>query len=155
MKNITCDTCGQPIANPEDGWVEWLGKKEGEKRVCKGLRVVHGPSHKKVAGTRCQYDEKSHYRNGKWMLSDLPLPDFLGHDGLMRLLCMVAKEEHPKEDVLDFIKRLHIPGYDTARDYFAGAISEGVFEPNTPEGYYKMCDIEATVAYIKKNKERT
>ena len=67
----------------------------------------------------------------------------------MRLLQMLGEEDHPKEDVLEMIKRLHIPGYEAARGHFDEAISEGYFEPNTPEGYYHQSEIEATLAFIK------
>ena len=55
----------------------------------------------------------------------------------------------PKEEVLEMIKRLHIPGYDKARHYFDAAMTDGVFETNMPPGYFHMTDIEATLRYAE------
>ena len=70
------------------------------------------------------------------MVLDLPLDSFLGSDGLMSLLALVAEHRVKSTEVLEMIKRLHIPGYEHTRLHFDEAISEGVFEPNTVPGYY-------------------
>jgi hypothetical protein len=89
----------------------------------------------------------------KRTLSDGSLTDFIGADGLMRLLTMLHTERAEKEDVLEMIKRLHIPGYEHARRGFGSAISEDVFEPNTPSGYYDQGDIAATLEFMQKEEE--
>lgn len=137
-----CDVCGEPITSARDGWVEWLSNRAGGK----GLRLVHH----KPASPRgsCQYDSRSDAYGQGFTLSDLPLDEFLGPDGLMLLLSMLAEGELPKEEVLEMAKRLHIPGYEHARHHFARAISEGAFEPNMPEGYYWQSDIQATLDFV-------
>lgn len=51
----------------------------------------------------------------------------------------------PQEDVLEMIKRLHIPGYEHARLHFDEAIADGVFEPNRRPGYCRRDDIVAVL----------
>lgn len=149
----TCDTCGQQILTVGDGWVEWLTRKESDKFVGRGFRLVHhtGASSQKE-GRRCQYDGNAEYRNDGSIINDLPLEQFTGPDGLMRLLSFIAEKELPTEEVLEMIKRIHIPGYEHARHHFKRAISDGAFEPNMPTGYYWQSDIAATLAWLKENR---
>jgi hypothetical protein len=82
------------------------------------------------------------------IVNDLPLESFLGPDGLMELLSFIAGGELPTPEVLEMIKRLHIPGYEEARLHFGSALDEGVFEPNTREGFYAQSDIKAVIEFI-------
>ena len=79
---------------------------------------------------------------------DEGLPDFLGSDGLMKLLSFIADDHVESSEVLEMLKRLNIPGYERARMHFEEAISEGVFEPNTTPGYHWQSDIEAVNKWI-------
>jgi len=144
----TCDSCGEKIVNVEHGWVEWLVRKEGEKRVGGGLRLVHHCSAHDPLSGRCQYKEVEQFSKDRATLLDLPLKNFVGADGLMELLSMLASGEIAKEEVLEMIKRLHVPGYEQARHHFDEAISNGVFEPNTAPGYYSTKDIAKTLEFI-------
>ena len=81
------------------------------------------------------------------------MASFIGPDGLMTLLSFIHEKKLPEEEVLEMIKRLHIPGYEQARNHFKHAISEGAFEPGTPENYYFQSDIEATIKYISESNE--
>jgi hypothetical protein len=156
MKTTTwiCDTCGGTIANAEDGWVEWLTRREDGKRSGRGLRLVHRwVSSPRTDARRCQYDGDLEFKKNKHTISDTDLPSMLGPGGLMDLLSMVSDDEVPKEESLEMIKRLHISGYEQARRHFKRAISEGIFEPNTKPGYYNMSDIQATIEWAEKNEE--
>jgi hypothetical protein len=53
----------------------------------------------------------------------------------------------PKDEALELIKRLHIPGYEQARLHFERAISEGVIERQYPPGYYNQSEIEAVLRF--------
>jgi hypothetical protein len=81
-------------------------------------------------------------------LHDSHLNSFLGTDGLMLLLSMLAEGDLPKEEVLEMIKRLHIPGYEHARFHFERAIAQGVIEPHMPPGYYDQSDINAVLEFV-------
>jgi hypothetical protein len=83
---------------------------------------------------------------------DTHLVSFLGPDGLMRLLAMIAEEEVPISEGFEMLKRLHIPGYEHTRLHFEEAIRDGVFELNTDPGYYWQADIRAVDQWLKKKK---
>ena len=146
-----CDTCGEIIEKVGDGWVEWLSPAKGEEKGRgKGLRLVHHkPASPRNPSGSCQYDMHTEFKKD-FLLKDMPLSHFLGANGLMVLLSLLPEGELPKEDVLEMIKRLHIPGYEHARLCFDEAIHEGVFEPNTLPGYYWQSDIQATLEYVKR-----
>lgn len=87
------------------------------------------------------------------MVEDLPLNSFAGPDGLMMLLRLLEEGRLPKGEVIEMIKRLHIPGYERARHYFAEAIAAGAFEPNTQPNYHYQYQIEETLRYVKRRDE--
>jgi len=117
----TCDTCGQAIKHADHGWVEWqtfLGHgPELSPRDTK-IRIVHhcehSPRHK-----GCQYSQAD---LGEGIcLSDASLREFMGPDGLKRLLEMLAEDKVGKVELLELleiIKRIHIPRYEQARLHF-------------------------------------
>ncbi|MBI5894168.1 MAG: hypothetical protein HZB79_11115 [Deltaproteobacteria bacterium] len=147
-----CDTCGDIIKKAEDGWMEWIefedikGKQKG-----RNLRLVHHkPASPKKSEHGCQFNGDYEFRKDRGVIHDLSLRDFLGPNSLMFLLSLVAENRLPIQEVLEMIKRLHIPGYEHARFHFDRAISEGVFEPNTLKGYYWQSDINAILKYIEK-----
>ncbi|MFL5345322.1 MAG: hypothetical protein ACJ8AT_11040 [Hyalangium sp.] len=145
----TCDTCGQKINSAKDGWVEWLhffpGPASGPKGH--GLRLVHngGTSPRGLSG--CQYGKGAKKPNE--MVQDLQLEEFLGADGLMRLLELIYDQKVPTEEVLEMIKRLHIPGYEEARLHFESAIAAGEFEPNTAPGFPFQFQIAGVLKFAR------
>lgn len=133
-----CDSCGKTIATVEEGWVEWHHVVGGDER---GLRLVH------KAG--CQYDRDALFKDGKRLVSDLALEDFLGPDGLMLLLSFfVVKPAMPREEVIEMIKRLHVAGYELTRLHLAEARADDVYEPNTHEAFPWQSDIEAVKNWL-------
>lgn len=139
-----CDNCGGKIESIEDGWVEWLVKQDDAISYNKsyGMRIVHR--------VKCIYDETLIYKKENAIVSDIDLESFLGADGLMDLLSFLSDGYFKEsEEVLEIIKRIHIPGYEEARFYFEEAIGYGVFEPNTKPGYYSQRDIMSVLEYIK------
>lgn len=141
-----CDKCGQKIESVKDGWVEWMtlsGVPPFEGPRCKNIRIVHR--------VKCIYTNEEAMRNHA-IPADLDLEFFSTPDGLMRLLQMISDNEFEnKEDVLEIIKRIHIPGYEAARHFFEEAIYNGVFEPNTKPNYYWQRDIQDTIEFARKN----
>ncbi|WPB74584.1 hypothetical protein KYC5002_36940 [Archangium violaceum] len=145
-----CDTCGQKIKSAKDGWVEWLhffpATSSGPKG--RGLRLVHngGTSPRGISG--CQYGKGA--RNPNEMVNDLQLEEFLGADGLMHLLELIYDQKVPTEEVLEMIKRLHIPGYEEARLHFKSAISAGEYEPNTAPGFPFQSQIAGVLEFARR-----
>src|SRR5471030_506066 len=140
----TCDYCGEEIASIKDGWVERLRavNPDGSKRE-RGFRLVHHKTARDRSGSiGCQYIERNEWLIDGSFLVDGPLGNFLGADGLMRLLSLVNKREHPLEDILELIKRLHIPGYEHARNHLGEAIV-------ISDGYYTQAEIKNALDEIE------
>ncbi|MEK7951643.1 hypothetical protein [Luteolibacter soli] len=123
-----CDSCREEIATIEEGWVEWLVRRVGDTWMGHGLRLVHHHSHSPAS--KCQYPQQAKHRPDDSVLLDLPLKSLLGPDGLMELLRMLAQGELPQAEVIEMIKRLHIPGYEHARLDSTPALAVGAIDLN-------------------------
>lgn len=125
-----CDKCNQPINKPEAGYVEWLRKIDNDE--LSGFHIVHQET--------CLYDEEYIFREEKCTVPGHHLLEFLGEDGLIRLLRFLSVDNlKNKEEVLELIKRLHIRGYESARFYFSKAYSEDIIDgPNEVGSYYPL-----------------
>lgn len=142
-----CDNCGKKIDNIENGWIEWLEAKDKNGNYKSwGIRIVHRVD--------CIYNQDLVYKQHKAIVSDVDLKSFSGSDGLMDLLVQISDNNfNDNEEVLEIIKRIHIPGYEEARLYFDEAIGDGIFEPNTKPSYYSQSDIKAVLDYIRKKRQ--
>lgn len=151
----TCDRYFRPIESVKDGWVEWLSIGAYPNIRSENLRLVHHKSASPLTEREpgCYFNQKPIFDRTGYMVEDLPLRNFVGSDGLMMLLHLLEEGQLPEEEVLEMIKRLHIPGYEQARHYFDEAIAAGVFEPNTQPGYYYQYQIEETLRYIEEREE--
>lgn len=128
-----CISCGDLITSIEEGWVEWLVTEDGYgKSRVSGLRLVHNV---------CRYDPRREFRANKNLVEGLPLERFVGADGLMLLLSLIAQGDMPRAELLELIKRLHIPGYEQTREFFADAIHGGAVAPLIGEGFYTQSEI--------------
>ncbi|MEA2118796.1 hypothetical protein [Halovibrio sp. HP20-50] len=146
MSEWTCDVCGGPIKGVEDGWVEWLSGNDGDKD--RSLRLVHNrPSSPRANG--CQYDGTLEYRKSGSTVADRDLGFFSSQDGLMQLLEFISLDRFAeKEEVLQMIKRLHVPGYEKAYRHLDHAVQEGVFEPDGPRNYPDQYQIKLTNEWL-------
>lgn len=155
---LTCDTCGEKIISPDEGQIEWYSfDDENGIRRHNNLRLVHelsaSPLKKmKLKRKGCAFDLRAEYFNTEGSVESHSLSEFLGPDGLMRLLSFIAKGEFPVAEVLRIIKRLNIPGYETARHYFRRAVSEGVISPGTLEDYPEQKDIDAVLNWLQQKR---
>jgi hypothetical protein len=108
----------------------------------------------KESGLSCQYDNRAVFATTGCIVANLDLEYFVGADGLMQLLRLLEEGDIPQTEVLEMIKRLHIPGYERARHYFEEAIADYAFEPNTQLGYHHQYQIEETLRYIDERDKR-
>ncbi|MGZ3639067.1 MAG: hypothetical protein ACXVCX_14655 [Ktedonobacterales bacterium] len=121
LQQFKCDACGHIVERPEAGWVEWpAGPTRGTK--AHGFRIVHNSS-------QCQYPSTGR-------VHDIHLLHLLGPDGLATLLVLLApggrtgnREEGvvSPDDWGELVRRLHIPHYEGARQYWADAEADGFF----------------------------
>jgi hypothetical protein len=145
-----CATCGEPITRVADGWVEWLaGEDDQGNASSKGLRLVHilAASPRASQGHGCQYDERQEFKNDQSVVEGLSLERFVGPDGLMLLLSLLAADELPRDELLELAKRVQIPGYEQARHLFPQAIADGLIEPSIGVGYYLQSEIQSLLTW--------
>jgi hypothetical protein len=144
-----CDVCEQVIRHPSEGWVEWLVRREGMQLFGKGLRLVH----LRFASPRpqgCQYNSDEEFQRDGSTIADMGLDAFQGPDGLNHLLSLLSEHNLPKEQVIEMIKRLHIPGYERARFHAQAATAAGIIEPNLPLGFYWQDEIATVIEWADK-----
>jgi hypothetical protein len=149
LRQWQCDACGQVIDRPEVGWVEWLG---GSTRGTKahGFRIVHNSS-------RCQYPSTAR-------VHDTHLTHLLGPDGLDRLLTLLTPDWHTgsrEEGVThldewgELVRRLHIPHYEEARQYWSEAEANGLFADAKQSAAIDQATLLAILARYGPDGERT
>jgi hypothetical protein len=136
LQEWICDTCGEVIASPNDGWVEWKESK-GKRHH---FRIVHNLRHTRYAATggTCQYSRQE--RDG-----DLYLSEMVGKVGLVRLMSWIDVGEWHQDEYAGpgvfslrewtiLVRRLHLPYYEEARlcteeltDFRSGGANEILF----------------------------
>ena len=130
LEQWICDTCAEVIESPEHGWLEW---RQGEDHKAFEFRIVHHAtrSPRRPHGDCYRSDE----RHGH-------LTQYGGDDGLVNLLCLLdqgiyidpvhADQSYPDvKDIrewMELVRRLQIPYYEEARQYFHKASQEGYFD---------------------------
>jgi hypothetical protein len=68
-----------------------------------------------------------HYREDQ-LVGDMPLEHYLGSDGLVKLLVMFEQPLEDEQELIDVIRRLHVPHYEEARLYWSRARADGFFQ---------------------------
>lgn len=123
LQQWICDSCGEVIEKPEDGYVEW---QEGMEK----FRIVHhrGSSPRKPEGRDCFYPAA--LRGG-----DTALPGLLGDVGRVQLTSWLDAGEEFTSDLRRRVKslrewvvlfrRLQVPLFEEARLYFDKAVEDG------------------------------
>ena len=121
LKQWICDSCGQTIKKPEDGWFEWYSNETTARE--EGFRIVH---HQKS----CMYADTSLRKQNKFV-ADLNLTDVIGSDGLANSLFRIELAEKGKLgkinllEYVEILRRLHIPYWEEARLYWDDALKAG------------------------------
>jgi hypothetical protein len=144
-----CDTCGNNISKIEDGWVEWLASDRHGAAHVQGMRIVHTrASFAQSQGyAGCRYDVHDEFRHGRKIVEGLSLVRFVGPDGLMLLLSFLAAGSFPRDETLELIKRVQIPGYERSSPYFQDAIEASVLVPAIGNGYFLQSEIRTLIEY--------
>jgi len=121
LKQWICDSCGGVIEKPRDGWLEWYTEKD--KSLDTGFRIVH---HRES----CMYNDTTLEQQNRSPL-DLGLPHALGSHGLGYLLFKLELSEKGVykladiKELIEIIRRLHLPYYEEARLYWKNALRDG------------------------------
>ena len=122
LQQFICDTCGELIASPANGWLEWRKDADG---TLTGFRIVHhATASPRQPPADCYYPEKI-------KAGDMHLDSYLGPDGLVRLTAFLVPPPAERVDIeglVEVIRRLHIPQYEEARAYWRQATDDGFFD---------------------------
>ena len=142
-----CASCDRLITSVEHGWVEWLASEDAHgNAVVGGLRLVHrGASPARAPDKGCRYDPRKEFRNNKTIVEGMSLENLVGADGLMVLLSLLASGEFPKEEILEFAKRVHVPGYELTRNLLRRRMVSTVITPVLGKDYYLQSDIQEVI----------
>lgn len=148
-KGWICDTCGKRIKNAGQGWLQWVSRYEGDVLHGRDLQIVHhstaSPLKDRMGRQGCYFSDAEELRKDGGTTSGGHLATFLGPDGLMQLLSFIQSGEAPAAQTIEVIKRLHIPGYESARPFLEQAVSEGIIEPNMPNGFYWQNELSQVI----------
>jgi len=71
----------------------------------------------------------------------------------MRLLSLISEGDFPVAEVVKMIRRLHIPGFEMAREYFRAAAFEGILAPGIREDNCNQDDIAAVLKWMEERKQ--
>ena len=116
LEEFICDVCGEIINSPKEGYVIWRSDRDHD-RLQYDFKIIH----------QMICDDRS-------CGNSMPLKKFLGVDGLSYLLAFYSlgplktfplpNEFRSKnrifnnDEFIDFIRRVQIPYYEEARQYF-------------------------------------
>ncbi len=150
LQQWICDTCRQLIQEPGHGYVEWLQRLDEPARA---FHIVHhAPRSPLKPDGNCYQHTRARGRR------DLPLREFVGPVGMVRLLSFLDLGEHhdPKRaslnqvhdmrEFVEFARRLTLPHYEEARRYWNDAESDGFFDTGnevwvyTPETLRRLAE---------------
>src|SRR5215468_8080044 len=141
-----CATCGRLINSVIDGWVEWLASEDdGGATILSGLRLVHRES--------CRYDPRNVFRNGRSVVEGLSLERFVGPDGLILLLALLAAGELPAPEIIELAKRVQIPGYELVRNLVGQGNLRKLLPPVLGHGCYLQSEIAELIGLAMKDRE--
>jgi hypothetical protein len=140
------------VSDLQAGWVEWLAAEDANgKPEAGGLRLVHHrnirPTHQDQYG--CRYNPRDEFRKNRGIVEGLPLDRFVGPDGLMLMLSLLAERELPLQELIELAKRVQIPGYEAVYELVDDAVSEGVIAPCISSGFYLQCEIWDVLKWAK------
>ncbi len=141
-----CDACARLITSVNDGWVEWLASEDDNgATIINGLRLVHRGS--------CRYDARTVFRNRRSVVEGLSLERFIGPDGLILLLSLLAVGELPAIEVIELAKRVQIPGYELARNLAGKGNLPQLLRASLGYGCYLQSEINEVLMRAMKSQE--
>lgn len=149
LKQWICDTCGEIIEKPEDGYVQFHRNAD---LVIDDFIIVHHLS----ASPFKQNNKQGCYR----FSSDCDLASFLGDNGLVRLHALIDPGPYHSPEYREYVadirkwselyRRLHLPYYEEARLYWDRAMSDGFFGGANEVFIYLPDNLKAMIEYYEK-----
>ena len=142
-----CASCERLITSVRDGWVEWLASEDDNgAEILSGLRLVHRES--------CRYDVRMVFGNRRSVVEGLCLERFVGSDGLILLLSLLAAGDLPTTEVVELAKRVQIPGYEFACNLVGTRGLPQRLSPALGHGCYLQSELAELVAFLLRERNR-
>lgn len=150
LTQFYCDTCGEIINSPEEGWIEWIS--EGNK--VHSFRIVHHHAYSPWAVV----SRKGCYQHdGKVGTSDNHLNDFLNENykmaNILRFLDIGPYHDPDNKgsrivdirEYVEIVRRFTIAYYEEARQYWDEAQSDGYFDGGNELWIYEVDNLKRLV----------
>ncbi|MBU3090181.1 hypothetical protein KPL42_17040 [Clostridium gasigenes] len=154
LKKWYCDTCGEIVDKPEDGYVQFKRCKENGL-VYEDFVIVH---HKTKSPLKNKRRDACYIYD-----SDSDLKSFLGDKGKVNLLSLLDPGPYHMPEFLqmtsnvrkwnDFFMRLQLPYYEEARRYLNRASSDGYFGDSNEVYIYMPESLKRMIEYYKNEDE--
>jgi hypothetical protein len=87
------------------------------------------------------------------VVEGLSLERFIGPDGLILLLSLLAEGELPRVEVIDLAERVQIPGYELARNLVGEENLSQLLLPSLGHGCYLQSEIDEVLTRAMKHRE--
>lgn len=156
LKQFICDTCGEIIDKPEEGWIEWISKLDFDKgtREIHSFNIVHHYSYSPLA---THTNEGCYQHQGKLGRSDNHLNHFINDDykmaNILRFLDIgpYLNPDYKGTDITDMrqyvetVRRLTIPYYEEARLYWQRALDDGYFQDASELWIYGVSNLKRLI----------
>lgn len=134
LKQFICDTCGEIIEKPEDGYLEWVYSDDGMQRE---FNIVHhgGSSpRKKYNHNGCYQHADRHGRMDEALNQSIDPNRMMAF--LLKFIDMGRYHDPDRghiakvniSEYVELVRRLTIPYYEEARLYWEEAKSDGFFD---------------------------
>lgn len=151
LKQFICDTCGGVIEKIEDGWFEWLSENDPKGLRYKNFRI-------------CHHEEKCMLLANDPDVCDGHLEDYLNEDGHLHLLSMLHPGDYASDkydgprvlemgEFMEIYRRLTIPLYEDARQYFAQAKNDGFLDSTNDVTLYRERMLTSIIENYSKKEE--
>jgi hypothetical protein len=130
LKQWKCDVCGGIIDDAEHAYLEWMYFDETDQEG--NFRIVHNK-------LECRYRmNEAQYLSAGIIIKDWILADYVGPNGLMELVELLYERNlKDKTEIYELIRRLHIPFYEQAREYYEIAEEDGRFDGTGDQNAYR------------------
>lgn len=156
MTQFICDTCGEIINRPEEGWIEWISKSDFEKetREIHSFNIVHHYSSSPLA---TPHNEGCYQHSREPGRSDIHLNQFISDNykmtNILRFLDIgpYHNPEYKGTDITDMrqyvetVRRLTIPYYEEARLYWNKALEDGYFQDSNEIWIYGVQNLKKLI----------
>lgn len=156
LTQFICDTCGEIINSPKEGWIEWISpwESEDDKRLCFDFRIVH---HLTSSPLGINSNDGCYQHTDAIGRSDLNLDNFTnketGMAHILKFLDVGPYHEQNYEgpyikdmrEYVEIIRRLTIPYYEEARLYWSQALEDGYFDDANEVWMYKTDNLKQLI----------